>query len=105
MGGKGSGRRTTTTSHGTTACYVRGCRRRPCRAAWAEYMRQYRGTSAQRPAAYYGGRAEPVTLRLTALGRRIMEAAQARTGHTRGDVIEHLLRTAGDRVEFAGESA
>lgn len=42
--------------------------------------------------------ATPVTLKLTPAGVVILDAVQTRTGLSRGDVFEWLLRTHGDAI-------
>lgn len=56
------------------------------------------------PKAYYRPKASPgQSLSLTELGRCILDAAAERTGRSRSDVIERLLREHGATVEFPPE--
>lgn len=51
--------------------------------------------------AYYRPKIMPSeSVMLTALGRRILKAAAKRTGKSKSDVVEHLLRTCGAAVTF-----
>ena len=109
-----SGRVTqTTAAHGTANGYAGGCRCRPCRGAWREYMRDRRARLSpkrerprrpvpeKRDFSYYRGKTPmPVSVTLTPLARQIMEAAKARTARSGSDVVEHLLRLYGGEVTF-----
>lgn len=51
--------------------------------------------------AYYADKADrTVTVRPTALGLRLLEAVQERTGRSADDVVEQLLRSCSAHVDF-----
>lgn len=51
--------------------------------------------------AYYRPKVHPSqSVLLTAMARRILRAAAKRTGKSKGDVVERLLRLYGHAVEF-----
>jgi hypothetical protein len=89
------GRRTV---HGKYTTYAKGCRCERCRASWAAYMAEYKARSS---GTYYAGKQVSVRVRLTPLAEKILRQAEARTGQTRDDVVEAVLRECGGSVEFA----
>ncbi len=111
--------------HGTVGRYGNGnCRCTQCRRAWADYMRA-RGRRLGRRSAATAGAARrmrlrpgavvkdayylrkvgrPLTVYLTALGWRLLEAAQARTGRRHDDVVEAALRQVGPGVRFTEDA-
>ena len=58
------------------------------------------------PASYYRPKdSRPITLNLTAEGRRLLDDIAERTGASRADVVENLLRRFGQQVEFEEPSS
>lgn len=88
--------------------YRRGCRCSACRRGWAKYcqgLRQGGRTRATRGRAFFPGKANvPVSSQLTPLGDKILREAVRRTGRSRGDVLEQLLRTHGGTVAFPAKA-
>lgn len=64
-----------------------------------------KNASAKGPASIYRPKDPPnVTVSLSSLGKRILEAADERTGAGKSNVVEHLLRLHGGSIsaeEFA----
>lgn len=93
---------TTEAAHGTAGHYNNGgCRCRPCKTAWAEYIRtraRQRGRKACGSAYYAGHVDRAIGIRPTPIGLGILTAAEARTGLDRHDIVEHLLRSVGPRL-------
>lgn len=96
-----------TSDHGTTARYARGCRCDACRRANAAYMRDFRrrtgskdrvAVELERAAAALREESDadvPITVTLTPLAHRILLATQLRTRRRRHEVIDELLREHG----------
>jgi hypothetical protein len=96
--------------HGTRQMYNDGCRCALCRSAWAAYFREYRRSQGRRSRAtelrdrdLHHTRAAveravsnehdvQMPVKLTALGGQILLAKQQRTGKSRSEIIEELLR-------------
>lgn len=103
----------TAAPHGTASRYNnQKCRCTFCRRAWADYIadrRRAQGVPSralaredwQQGDAYFPDKSERLPARrCSALGLRLLEAAEARTGRNADDVIEALLRSCAQRVEF-----
>lgn len=101
-------RRAAIVDHGHARTYRHGCRCAECRTAWAQYIAARRriGEVLDASRTYYPEKvAPPATVGLTELAHDIVRAVQARTGRSRSDIIEHLIRRFGPEVEFERDAA